>query len=316
MVICDVPQQDVSHKGANIGRAAAGEMASSSVQDVPNDRLWPEKHLTITVCHAVSGEVLTRVRVRRDDTVGRLREAVLRETGQDELALHLVFESRVLDDQTILKDVGLRDGDVVFLVRTPLLQVSAPFGGAARIWRPQNGDARNMLIAQLDGRVRSAAFAPPGQTLLLVGVSGEAEIWGVEMGDFVCRLAPPDGARIVSGSFSHDGRRIVGAADGTKAAVWCASTGDCLKILSGHGDAIKSVCFSPDGALVATASRDWQARLWEARTGKFAKALIGHTGVVNSVVFFNNGVLVGHSLDGLQRTSLGRHLRRMPAMPC
>jgi len=269
----------------DIGSCCAGGAASSSARAVAEDEL------AVVVRNAATGEPIARVRLRKGDTAARLRESLLVQMGQEELALHFVFQFAILEDDVTLETAGVSHGDVVFLVRSPLQQLSAPLGGSVRIWQPQNGDAKTTLVAQLDGKVRSAAFAPDGLALLTVSAEGEAEVWDVATGVALCRLARPGGARVLPGAtFSPAaGLKIVGAADDTTAAVWCSRTGECLQSFTGHGDNVRAACFSPSEGLVATASRDWQARLWDISTGKCVKALIGHTDALSSASFAPSG---------------------------
>ncbi|CAE8702822.1 unnamed protein product, partial [Polarella glacialis] len=133
------------------------------------------------------------VRARGMDTPGYLREAVLRTTGEGGVALHFVFQSQVLDERITLRDAGIKDGDTVFLVQTPLLCLTASFDGTARIWYLQNGDCRRMLVAQLGGQVQSATFSPNGLKLLTVSLDGLGKLWCAETGELCCELNGKDG---------------------------------------------------------------------------------------------------------------------------
>ena len=59
--------------------------------------------------------------------------------------------------------------------------------------------------------------------------------------------------------------------DGT--ILGCA--GQEVRLLAGHGKAVKSVAFSPDGRTALTGSDDRTARLWDTATGRELRRLAG-----------------------------------------
>jgi len=240
--------------------------------------------LEVTVRHAVSAKVLAVVQVKPSDKVACLREAVLREVRSAGVALHFLFESRVLDVQLTFDEAGLSDGASVDLVQTPLRCLTASADSTARIWPLRGG--QETTVMEPAGPVLLAALSPGQGQLLTMAAGGEGEVWCTETGARVCELE----GLALTGEFSPDGRWVVGASDSEAARIWCARTGDCLRILRGHQDDVKSASWSPDGGwLIVTGSSDSTARFWTAETGECVQTLVGHTDVVKSSAFSSSG---------------------------
>jgi len=78
---------------------------------------------------------------------------------------------------------------------------------------------------------------------------------------------------------------VVSASDDATVRIWDPATGTQLKLLEGHGAAVRGVCsVTVDGQeLLASASDDWTLRIWEPATGTRQRLLKGHQGWVNAV---------------------------------
>jgi len=76
--------------------------------------------------------------------------------------------------------------------------------------------------------------------------------------------------------------------------LWDAETGECVRTLTGHGGAAKSVAWSPDGHRLASASDDQTVKVWDAKTGECLRTLVGYGSAVWSV---------GWSVDGRRLAS-------------
>ncbi|HMN31442.1 MAG TPA: hypothetical protein PKE45_25055, partial [Caldilineaceae bacterium] len=55
--------------------------------------------------------------------------------------------------------------------------------------------------------------------------------------------------------------------------LWDSHTGQCLHMLQGHVNEVRSVCFSPDGRLLASGSYDETIKLWDVQTGECLRTL-------------------------------------------
>mmetsp|Transcript_66065 Transcript_66065/g.118961 ORF Transcript_66065/g.118961 Transcript_66065/m.118961 type:complete len:685 (-) Transcript_66065:120-2174(-) len=254
------------------------------------------RDVKVHVRHAVSGELAAVVRVRACDTASRLREAVLRcdefaSEGEEGLSsVHFLFGEQMLADHMTLSEAGIRDGDSVALVRSPLRCLSASFDGTVRLWHLQEKDSEGCTrcscfphesAAADSGPVLSAALAPGGSVLLTVASGGEGKLWCAETGNAVAGL---EGAA-ATGEFSPGGCRVVGASNDDLARIWCAETGRCLQALQGHTGEVRAACFSPDGGFAMTGAGDGTAALWDASTGQCMAVLEGHVDDVRSVAF-------------------------------
>src|SRR5205807_1052281 len=84
--------------------------------------------------------------------------------------------------------------------------------------------------------------------------------------------------------------------------LWEVSTGQCLNVLQGHAEWVRSVAFSPDGHLLVSGSNDHTIRLWDVSTGQCLNVLQGHTTCVASVTFSHDGsLLLSGSDDGTMK---------------
>jgi WD40 repeat protein len=81
--------------------------------------------------------------------------------------------------------------------------------------------------------------------------------------------------------------------------LWDIASGECVKVLSGHSDAIWDVELSSDGGLVASGAIDGTVRLWDANSGDCLQVLIGHASSTWGVALSGDGSLVADAaLDG------------------
>mmetsp|Transcript_50816 Transcript_50816/g.91317 ORF Transcript_50816/g.91317 Transcript_50816/m.91317 type:complete len:639 (-) Transcript_50816:130-2046(-) len=262
-----------------------------------------ERDVKVHVMNGVSGEWAATVRARPGDTASRLREAMLCDSlsdvdlAEDSLSsINFVFGTQMLDESTTLAEAGVRDGDSVSLVRSPLRCLTASFDGTVRLWE-LNGKESNGLpcacfreeaaLAGL-GPVLSASVSPGGQKLLTVAAGGEGQLWNVHTGAPVAALDGP----AASGQFSPGGNRVLGSSNEDAARIWCTATGKCLRALDGQGGEVQATRFSPDGSLAFTGSNDGAAAVWESRTGKLIANLEGHSDSIKSVEFANDGMMV------------------------
>jgi WD40 repeat protein len=68
-------------------------------------------------------------------------------------------------------------------------------------------------------------------------------------------------------------RALASGSNDTTVRIWDGATGQCLRILDGHSQWIKSVAWSPDGLQIVTGSYDETVRLWRSDTGECTAVL-------------------------------------------
>ncbi len=162
-----------------------------------------------------------------------------------------------------------------------------------RLWDVDTGECRQILSGHT-GQILAVAFSPDGQ--IASGSSdGTIRLW---MDEEYCQTLVGHSDRVWSVAFGGNNILASGSADST-IRLWEVNSGQCLKILSGHGDSlpqgdsftnrVRSVAFSPDAQMLVSASDDRTVRVWEIVTGKCLQILQGHTNSVFSVVFNANG---------------------------
>lgn len=270
------------------------------------------RDVKVYLCHSVSGELAAMVRARPCDTVCRLREGALLSPEFAELnehglaAIKFIFGSQLLDESITLAEAGIRDGDTVNIVRTPLRCLTASFDGTVRLWQLRGKDEDCSSCSRCfredaslsSGPVLSAALAPGGSTLLTVASGGEGQLWCAATGAVLGELEGP----AATGEFSPGGLHVVGASSDDEARIWCAASGRCVTSLHGHTGEVRAARFSPDGRLVLTGAGDGTAALWDSSTGKCLSQMEGHADVVKSVTFSSDTVLAATaSTDGCAR---------------
>ena len=87
--------------------------------------------------------------------------------------------------------------------------------------------------------------------------------------------------------------------------VWDAESGQCLTVLEGHTDDVRSVCWSTDGSnRICSGSDDKTMRIWDAESGQCLTEDHGHgmaeefKGVIEQPFACRTDNTVGYSIDG------------------
>ncbi|CAJ1405566.1 unnamed protein product [Effrenium voratum] len=310
------PSPELDQLRQAVMRAEAAGASSELLEHVRAKLEELERELArdvkVHIVNGMSGELAAVVRARPCDTAFRLKEALLSEgvvnSEEDGLcSINFLRYNQIMDESMTLAEAGLRDGDQVQLVRSPLRVLTASLDGTVRLWHLNSKatDDINPFTSfredeALDshGPVLSASLAPDGRSLLTVAAGGEGQIWCAETGRAVAEL---EGAA-ATGQFCSAGHRVVGSSSDEAARIWCASTGKCLHTLRGHTGEVRAARFSPDGSMVLTGAGDGTAALWAAKTGERLASLEGHVDVVKSVDLSACGQMAATaSADGTAR---------------
>ena len=72
--------------------------------------------------------------------------------------------------------------------------------------------------------------------------------------------------------------------------------GNCLQILQGHTEKVRSLAFSPDGQTLASSSNDSTVKLWEVSTGNCLKSLQENNDI-SRIAFSPNGQILASGSD-------------------
>jgi WD40 repeat protein len=88
---------------------------------------------------------------------------------------------------------------------------------------------------------------------------------------------------------------LSGSEDRT-ARLWSVESGICLRIFSGHTEAVTTVAVV-DQVTFLTGSQDCTVKVWDAFTGQSLRTYSGHSGAVTSVYVAQDGTFVSSSVD-------------------
>lgn len=132
--------------------------------------------------------------------------------------------------------------------------------------------------------VRTLAFSPKTNDLLIGGRTGQVEIWNAETGERTIKTAGHAGT-VAGVAFSPDGRTIASVSGDKTAKLWNAATGGEQLALQGHSGGIYGVAFSPDGSRIVTGGWDKTARVWDTASGSLDHTCEEHDGDIWAVAF-------------------------------
>jgi small GTP-binding protein len=147
------------------------------------------------------------------------------------------------------------------------------------------------------GRIRSVAFDPQGETLASGSDDNTVKLWEARSGKLLRTL---EGHRdfVTSVAFDSKGRTLASGSDDEKVKLWDVASGNPLRTLTGHQSWVLSVAFGPIGRTLASASVDQTVKLWDSTSGDLIITLDDHRDWVRSVAFSPEGqVLASGSSD-------------------
>jgi WD40 repeat protein/tRNA A-37 threonylcarbamoyl transferase component Bud32 len=144
------------------------------------------------------------------------------------------------------------------------LAICNPDDNTLRIW----GVADNQEIAAFPpqpGKVRTAVFAPDGQTVGTGDEAGRVRLWNIARQQMESVFSGHT-AWVTSLSFSPDGKTLASTAGDGTIKLWHMDIREEVATLKAHRGPVTSAAFSPDGNTLATTGADGTIRLWQAAT--------------------------------------------------
>lgn len=154
--------------------------------------------------------------------------------------------------------------------------------GKVRVFDMQSTMERATL--DLGYAIRTLAFAPQQDDLLIGGRTGQVEVWNVVSKQRTVATSGHEGT-VVGVAFAPDGRSFASVSGDKTARIWNAQTGGEQLVLSGHSGGIYGVAFSTDGSRIVTGGWDKTVRLWDTASGTLEHTCEGHGGDVWAVAF-------------------------------
>jgi len=148
-------------------------------------------------------------------------------------------------------------------------------------------------ITRFEGHTRpitAIEYSPDGSCIASGAEDGVIIIWNSDDGSRLHTFTLHT-ACITSLCWSptSDGR-LVSSSDDYMIRIWDTINGkECIKPLTGHTNAVKSVSFDNQGKLLASAARDNTLRIWDSRNGNQLHSLRGHMDWLNCCHFSPNG---------------------------
>jgi WD40 repeat protein/serine/threonine protein kinase len=174
--------------------------------------------------------------------------------------------------------------------------------GRVTVWEGVPDTPRPLFTLEEKG-VRCATVTADGRALVTGTDGGDVKLWDVATGrqSAVFRYeepAPPTGNRVRAVALAGGGQTLATGHDDGAVRLWDMRTHRCLRVLSGHKQAVYALAFAPDGRTLASAGEDRAVRLWDPDSGEVRDRLRGHTALVRCLAFSPDGkTLASGSLD-------------------
>ncbi|MBA4188676.1 MAG: hypothetical protein C0467_11815 [Planctomycetaceae bacterium] len=153
------------------------------------------------------------------------------------------------------------------------LYVVTAGNGTVRIWETRTATA--LAAVQIPFEIAHLSCSHDAMRVTIQGRDGSVREWVWRQGLLQARANEPKPADVqarftgnsTATAANHDGTRVAtGSSDGS-VRIWDANTGAELRLLAGHGSAVKSVSFSPDGTRLASLGSAGFLKVWDVATG-------------------------------------------------
>eukprot|EP00747_Dinoflagellata_sp_TGD_P079816 gnl/TRDRNA2_/TRDRNA2_160652_c0_seq1.p1 gnl/TRDRNA2_/TRDRNA2_160652_c0~~gnl/TRDRNA2_/TRDRNA2_160652_c0_seq1.p1 ORF type:complete len:479 (+),score=49.44 gnl/TRDRNA2_/TRDRNA2_160652_c0_seq1:161-1597(+) len=272
----------------------------------------------------MSGTPLTTVVLYPTDPIHVIRLAVEHaiDNCYREQRFDLVFNGRILADDSEAAAVGIRSGSMLLAVMKSIPWVLIAYeDGGAKIFDAESasfvrsfalpGSATNPKFHRF--RVQSglsAVFSADASKVLMANAlhdpKGISRMFDSRTGELLQDF--PGGGAVLAA----DSSKVFTVVNGS-VLLHDTDSGECLQTFDGHLGYVSSVACSADASIVATTSYDATARLFDVSTGKLLRTLAGHQASINMAKFSADGSeLLTASDDGtakLWKTSSGELVR-------
>lgn len=258
------------------------------------DEECPDGTLKVLVRSAMTGEMLTEVRLHPGASVAELRQAIADANGET-CSLWLLLGCRLLPDRETLEEATIIDCGIVDILRCePVPSVAPPPMAPAHLQINVRYALTGSPLCQIevwptdpisslrDSVVQRQAWEGPVQLILGDGQPLVGPLSLLDAGLF-------DGAAI--DAVRCEPRFLVTASADRTVRLLSAESGEL--VMAFHNDEwVNSATVSPDGSCVLATLFNNIAQLWSTKNGSQAATLVGHTAPVLWGAFAPDGRMV------------------------
>jgi WD40 repeat protein len=157
-----------------------------------------------------------------------------------------------------------------------------------------NADLSTSVFTETFGSVLAVAVSSDATLVAAGASSGEIRVWQADNGlPIITCEGHEDWIRAI---IFTSGRCMVSCSEDQTIRIWDVATGQCLKIIRGHTNRVRSLSLSSDESLLLSASEDQTIRLWDLE-GRCLWTFTGHTGPARSVDFGRGGTIFASCAD-------------------
>lgn len=135
--------------------------------------------------------------------------------------------------------------------------------------------------------VKSAVYSSDGKMVLSCAEDFTTRLWDAEMGKLLRVVPYISSARSTAVAFSNDNTNFAVGYDSGEVKIWDIATGNELLTFNDSSTDINSLCFSPDGKYLVAGSQT--VLVWDLDTGEFDREIWPETSGVSCVYFSPDG---------------------------
>lgn len=177
-----------------------------------------------------------------------------------------------------------------------------------RIWNVRTGKCQ--ILEGHTNHIWSVVFSGEGNTLFSGSADHSIRLWDISNSTCVNTLKSHTGC-VRALQFSPNNKLLISSSDDKTIRIWDLQdklqqdklkNNQCLRILSGHKNAVFSISINHIDGTIASGSTDQTVRFWNIQTGDCLKTLKGYTNSVFSVAYSPSGEnLASGSTDTIVR---------------